>query len=112
MSSDEAADNSGFQKGAFVKNIGYILVTIIGLVIAMVFIMTLGLLSRKVKAISNLYIKLRDIIFFGSLLSYILKSYLKLYINALQGCESTATYGLQKLNIKYASNHHSSLPFR
>lgn len=50
--SDEASSGSsddGFQKGQFVKNIGYIIVAVIGLAIVMIVIGVLGILATKFK---------------------------------------------------------------
>ncbi|TNV87017.1 hypothetical protein FGO68_gene14209 [Halteria grandinella] len=50
--SDEASSGSsddGFQKGQFVKNIGYIIVAVIGLAMVMILIGGLGIIARRFK---------------------------------------------------------------
>ena len=73
----------GFEQGQFVKNIGFIIVTLIGLSIAIFIVGLLFLISKKVPLVLKVYNIIKNILFFGVLLSYFSKSFLKLYINAL-----------------------------
>jgi hypothetical protein len=56
----------------------------IGMVTAALIVGLLYLLAKKVQSINKFYEMIRDMLFFGVILTYFTKSFLKLSINGIQ----------------------------
>lgn len=67
------------------KNVGIIIVSIIAICFAMMILLSLYLLQSRCPVIRKGYETLRNTLLFGTIFTYIIKSYLKLHINSSQG---------------------------
>ena len=77
----------GYEKGNFMKNIAIIIVSIIAIFLAMMILLILYLLQERFPVIRKGYEALRNTLLFGTIFTYIIKSYLKLHINSSQGTQ-------------------------